>query len=188
MPSLLFVCHANIARSAAAEYLARERLGPDSEWQVSSAGVRALVGEDIDPTIAAAVRGLGVAPTHHVARQVDATMLQDADLVLAFEGSHRAWMLSEWPRAVKTTFTIRSASALLDTIPRRAAPLAYLSSMKTPPGGDLDFADPYGKGPDVAMQAVNEIDSLLATILPGIDALERNEGWSRARGENRGRS
>lgn len=173
MPSLLFVCHANIARSAAAEFLARERLGADNDWQVSSAGVRALVGEDIDPTIAQAVHGLGVDTSGHVARQVDASMLQSADLVLAFEGTHRSWMLSEWPKSVKKTFTIRSAATLLQNVPRRAAPISYLSSNKTPPGGDLDFADPYGRGPAVAEQAVAEIDALLAVILPGIDAVAR---------------
>ncbi|MBF4457391.1 MULTISPECIES: arsenate reductase/protein-tyrosine-phosphatase family protein [unclassified Pseudoclavibacter] len=173
MPSLLFVCHANIARSAAAEFLARAQLGPESDWQVSSAGVRALVGEDIDPTISAAVRDRGVEPTPHVARQVDVSMLKDADLVLAFEGAHRSWMLSESPKAVRNTFTIRSAARLLETIPRRAAPLPFLAHVKTPPGGDLDFADPYGRGPAVAKQAVAEIDALLATILPGIDAIAR---------------
>lgn len=183
MPSLLFVCHANIARSAAAEYLARQRLGSDHEWQVASAGVRALTGETIDPTIAQAVRNLGVDPSGHVARQVDASMLQSADLVLAFEGMHRSWMLSEWAKAVRKTFTIRSAARLLETIPRRADPLTYLSSNKTPPGGDLDFADPYGKGPEVGQRAVSEIDSLVATILPGIDAVNRTEAWTRARGE-----
>lgn len=174
MPSILFVCHANIARSAAAEFLARQQLGPESNWHVSSAGVRALVGEAIDPTIADAVNARGVATAGHVARQVSATMLQEADLVLAFEGNHRSWMLSEWPRAVKKTFTIRSAATLLKTIPRRAEPIAYLSSNKTPPGGDLDFADPYGKGPHVAEQAVAEIDALIAEILPGIDAVLRS--------------
>lgn len=173
MPSLLFVCHANVARSAAAEFLARARLGEDHAWQVSSAGVRALVGEDIDPTIATAVRQLGVRTSEHSARQVTAAMLKSADLVLAFEGTHRSWMLSEWPKSVKKTFTIRSAAALLEHIPRRAAPLTYLSALKTPPGGDLDFADPYGRGPEVAGEAVATIDSLLATILPGIDALPR---------------
>lgn len=173
MPRLLFVCHANIARSAAAEFLARKRLGAGNDWQVSSAGVRALVGEDIDATIAQAVRGRGVQTPGHVARQVDASMLQNADLVLAFEGSHRSWMLSEWPRSVRNTFTIRSAAALLEHAPRRVAPLSYLASKKTPPGGDLDFADPYGRGPVVAQQAVAEIDALLDIILPGIDAVAR---------------
>lgn len=179
MPSLLFVCHANIARSAAAEFLARQQLGPHSEWTVSSAGVRALVGEDIDPTIAAAVHARGVATFGHSARQVSATMLQEADLVLAFEGNHRSWMLSEWPRSVKNTFTIRSAATLLETIPRRAEPLAYLASNKTPPGGDLDFADPYGRGAGVAQEAVSAIDELLASILPGIDAVPRQKRTSK---------
>lgn len=173
MPSLLFVCHANIARSAAAEFLARQRLGVDSEWQVSSAGVRALIGENIDPTIARAVHELGVQTPGHAARQVDASMLQAADLVLAFEGTHRSWMLSEWPRSIKKTFTIRSAATLLRSAPRRAAPLSFLASNKTPPGGDLDFADPYGRGVVVAERAVREIDELLAVILPGIDAVAR---------------
>lgn len=173
MPSLLFVCHANIARSAAAEFIARARLGTDSDWTVSSSGVHALVGDDMDPTIKQAVEARRVEVRGHVARQVDAAMLEDADLVLAFEGSHRDWILSESPKAVRKTFTIRSVASLLEVIPRRASPLTYLANMKTPPGGDLDFEDPYGRGPDVADRAVSDIESLLDIILPGVDALTR---------------
>ncbi|MBS3180140.1 MULTISPECIES: hypothetical protein [unclassified Pseudoclavibacter] len=173
MPSLLFVCHANIARSAAAEYLARQRLGADHDWTVSSAGVHALVGEDIDPTIREALGGVGIEPPLHVARQVDASMLEAADLVLAFEGTHRSWMLSEYPKSVRKTFTIRSAASLLAVIPRRASPLTYLANTKTPAGGDLDFSDPYGRGREVADQAIADIASLLDSILPGVDAIPR---------------
>lgn len=172
MPRLLFVCHANIARSAAAEVLARSLLGDSSRWTVESAGVRALVGEKIDGVIAGALRERGLAVGRHSAQQVTNTMLESADLVLAFESTHRMWMLRESPKAVRKTFTIRGAAAMLDHIPRRAAPLAYLSNVKTS-GADEDFADPYGRGPEVARQAIQDIEALLNRILPGIDALPR---------------
>ncbi|WP_371029223.1 hypothetical protein [Pseudoclavibacter sp. JSM 162008] len=172
MPKLLFVCHANIARSAAAEVLAQSQLGDASAWTVESAGVRALVGEDIDEVIAGALRERGLVPQQHEAQQVTNSMLDSADLVLAFESAHRMWMLRESPKSVRKTFTVRGAAAILDGIPRRAAPLAYLSNVKTS-GKDEDFADPYGRGPDVARQAIQEIDLLLSRILPGIDALPR---------------
>lgn len=172
MPKLLFVCHANIARSAAAEVLAQSKLGDSSMWTVESAGVRALVGEDIDEVIAGALKERGLAPGQHSAQQVTNSMLESADLVLAFESTHRMWMLRESPKSVRKTFTIRGAAAMLDNIPRRAAPLAYLSNVKTS-GTDEDFADPYGRGPEVARQAIQEIDALLGRILPGIDALPR---------------
>lgn len=172
MPKLLFVCHANIARSAAAEVLARAKLGNSSAWTVESAGVRALVGEDIDAVIAGALKERGLAPGGHSAQQVTNSMVDAADLVLAFESTHRMWMLRESPKSVRKTFTIRGAAEMLDNIPRRAAPLAYLSNVKTS-GRDEDFADPYGRGPEVARQAIQEIDALLSRILPGIDALPR---------------
>lgn len=171
MPSLLFVCHANIARSASAELLAHQRLGADPTWQVSSAGVGALVGHPVDGDLAAALSRRGIDSSAHRARQVDAELLGAADLVLVFEARHRSWILKESPALVRSTFTIRRAARVLQGLSRRAEPLSFLAIDNAPYTSRDDFADPYGQGPDAAEAAVAEISDLLDVILPRLGAV-----------------
>jgi len=64
MPHLLFVCHGNVARSPAAEVVARTLLPRSSGWTVSSAGIGALRGEPVADDVARA-------------RSEDASVLKD---------------------------------------------------------------------------------------------------------------
>lgn len=52
-------------------------------YEARSAGTAALAGEPITPHAAAVLEEVGVYPGRHRARQVDAAMLEEADLVLA---------------------------------------------------------------------------------------------------------
>ena len=88
---LLFVCTANVCRSPMAEAifnaLAEER---GLAWRAKSAGVAALVGEDITPNARAALDEVGIYANEHRARQVNEAMLEEADLVLAMGPRHVA--------------------------------------------------------------------------------------------------
>ena len=86
---LLFVCTANVCRSPMAEAifnaLAEERGLP---WRAESAGVAALVDEDITPNARAALDEVGIYTGEHRARQVGEKMLGGADLVLGMGPRH----------------------------------------------------------------------------------------------------
>ena len=88
---VLFVCTANVCRSPMAEAifnaLAEERGLP---WRAQSAGVAALVDEDITPNARAALDEVGIYTGDHRARQVGEEMLEEADLVLAMNQRHVA--------------------------------------------------------------------------------------------------
>ncbi len=88
---ILFVCTANVCRSPMAEAifnaLAEER---GLAWRAESAGVAALVGEDITPNARAALDEVGIYANEHRARQVGEEMLEEADLVLAMGPRHVA--------------------------------------------------------------------------------------------------
>ena len=88
---ILFVCTANVCRSPMAEAifnaLAEER---GLLWRAESAGVAALVDEDITPNARAALDEVGIYAGEHRARQVGEEMLGEADLVLGMGPRHVA--------------------------------------------------------------------------------------------------
>src|ERR687886_2168221 len=88
---ILFICTANVCRSPMAEAifnaLAEER---GLAWRAESAGVAALVDEDITPNARAALDEVGIYANEHRARQVNEAMLEEADLVLAMGPQHVA--------------------------------------------------------------------------------------------------
>ena len=81
---VLFVCRANVCRSPMAEAIlnaiAEDKKVP---YRAASAGVAALVGEDMAPSARAALEEVGIYAGRHRARQVDEAILGEADLVLA---------------------------------------------------------------------------------------------------------
>ena len=87
----LFVCTANVCRSPMATAMLNA-LVKDARlpFRAESAGVEALRGEGIVPNAVAALQEIGIYPGDHQARQVDGTMIERADLVLAMGPRHVA--------------------------------------------------------------------------------------------------
>jgi protein-tyrosine phosphatase len=109
---ILMVCVGNICRSPTAEYLLRHRLGSASTIRVTSAGLNAPSGWPIDPLAWQLLDEHGVAGEVHRARQIDADLLRQSDLILAMERSHvsaiariapevsgRVFLLDKWVEA-----------------------------------------------------------------------------------------
>lgn len=80
---VLFVCTANVCRSPMAEAIFNA-LASDAgvPYEARSAGTAALAGEPMTPHAREVLEEVGVYPGEHRARQVDAAMLEEADLVL----------------------------------------------------------------------------------------------------------
>src|SRR5215211_6100431 len=88
---ILFVCTANVCRSPMAEAIFNALAGERGlAWRAESAGVAALVGEDITPNAHAALDEVGIYANEHRARQVGEAMLEEANLVLAMGPRHVA--------------------------------------------------------------------------------------------------
>ena len=85
--SIIVVCVGNICRSPTAEALLQAKLA-DSQIQVCSAGLGALVDKPVNPTAAEVMAAAGYSLPNHKARQLTPAMLRDADLVLAMENGH----------------------------------------------------------------------------------------------------
>lgn len=162
---VVFLCHANVARSASAELLARHLVGTSDAWRFSSAGTHALVGRGVDRVLADALRARGIATSPHRARQADESTLARPDIILAFESRHRDWVAEHHPRLLRNTTTIRRAARLLASAPL-ADPRAVITTDDAPFSLADDFDDPIGQGSAAAHEAIDEIEELLRVILP----------------------
>lgn len=81
---VLFVCRANVCRSPMAEAIFNA-VAEDRRiaYRAASAGVAALVDEDMAPNARVALEEVGIYAGEHRGRQVSEAMLGEADLVLA---------------------------------------------------------------------------------------------------------
>lgn len=84
---ILVVCIGNICRSPVAEALLKQGL-EGSGKKISSAGISAMVGEPADPSSIELMAAKGVDLNNHVARQLDRSMIGQAELILVMEQSH----------------------------------------------------------------------------------------------------
>jgi protein-tyrosine phosphatase len=91
MPSVVFVCTANVCRSPVAEALFRDwlrRRGVVDEWRVSSAGTWARDGAPVPPALGRLLQARGLDLSGHRARRVTEGLLAASDLTLCMTQSH----------------------------------------------------------------------------------------------------
>lgn len=113
---LLVVCTANVCRSPLGAAVLRERWAvPLGEIEVSSAGVRAMIGA---PVCAVSQGVLGHAQGG-AARDLTSELVQAADLVLTMEREQRSAAVRLAPGSQARVFTLREAAALLEGLIER---------------------------------------------------------------------
>jgi protein-tyrosine phosphatase len=153
---ILFVCIGNVCRSPLGERLLAQRL-PADRFEVSSAGVGAMVGEPMSPEAAVHLEPYGATPGEFRARQLTATMMRESDLVLTATREIRSRVLEEEPVALRRTFTVREFAALLDVLPATADPgelvVTAAQERSRAPLEDYDIPDPYRRGPEANAHA-----------------------------------
>lgn len=174
---ILTACTGNICRSPVAERLLTAALGDAAE--VTSAGVRAMVGDPIHPEMVALMEGSGIPADGFAARQVSSADVRSADLVLALTREHRAQLVQQTPAALRRSFTLLEfahivASPGLPPVPagevgvrlRELVPLASRHRSLAGPAETLDVPDPYGRD-----RAAYEL--AYALIRDAVDAIAR---------------
>ena len=170
---VLFVCTGNICRSAFADMYLRDRLRAlgGVGVPVSSAGIMAVVGHDLDSQMAAEARAIGLSGSGHSARQLTGRILRDAALVVVFGPEHVEWIASEFPEhLVRTVALGQAASALRHSAAR--VPLREVAgevqSADPDPSDSEWIADPYRRGPEAARVAAQRIRSDVGILLDTI--------------------
>ncbi len=129
--SIVFVCSANLCRSRAAEVLTLRAIGqhmtiPFPCWSVSSAGTDVRRGAMLPEGTAETMDQLGLL-TPSEPRQLDETIIAEADLILTAERSHRSWIVARVPAANRKTFTIRQFDRFCRA-GRTVEPIGFTSS------------------------------------------------------------
>lgn len=161
---VLFICTGNICRSAFAESLLRNAR-PD--LRVESAGLHAVVGAPMDRIPAELATRSGGETVDHKGRQLSASIVADAGLILTMTRDHRGGVLAEFPFALHRTFTIaefadllamedapygRNASGLRDAVAR----VGRIRSSRVDQDQD-DIEDPYHRPREVHERVAQKI-------------------------------
>ena len=171
--NVVFVCTANICRSAYAEMRARQVLGNRSTVQVGSAGVHGWIDQPMDPPMAQELSARGGNASTFASRRLTADIVRDADLLLTAEAAHRQFILEEWPAAFRRVFTLRqfadAVGTASETVQGRDL-IAHAAALRRPAHPSDNVRDPFGRGPAAAAACAVELDALLAAILPRLAA------------------
>ncbi|AXE39861.1 Low molecular weight protein-tyrosine-phosphatase Wzb [Acidipropionibacterium virtanenii] len=129
---------------------------------MSSAGIAALVGNEMDPLMAheAALRGIDA--RKHRARQLTGRILKDADVVLVFGPEHVEWIANEYPEHLAKAVSLGQAARALQSRPRLASSswrtlLDDVQALSVEPCEADEIKDPYRRGEGIAKCAAGRI-------------------------------
>ncbi len=168
---MLFVCIGNVCRSPLGQHLLAARL-PAERFEVSSAGVGALVGEPMNAEAAVHLAPHGLSADGFAARQLTPALVEESDLVLTATRAIRSRVLEDSPRALRRTFTVLEFAALLDTVPSAGDPAEVVAGAAEQRSravlDDYDVPDPYGRGESAHAQAAETMLAAVERIAKGL--------------------
>jgi protein-tyrosine phosphatase len=101
--SILTVCTGNICRSPVAEAALKLNF---PNLDISSAGLHALVGHDVDSDSRAAAKELGLEFGVHAARQLDDQIGKLSDLILVLDRGHMREIHTRYPNLTGKCFLL----------------------------------------------------------------------------------
>lgn len=143
-PYVLLVCTGNTCRSPMAEQLLRKWLGPDSEWDVGSAGTSAADGMAASEGSQRAVAEKKLSLEAHRSRRLTQALVDGSDLIVVMTKAHKQAVLQRFPRAEDRTLLLNAFN------PKRR---------------DADVQDPIGGSLDLYRKVRDEIDAALPDLV-----------------------
>ena len=168
---VLFVCIGNVCRSPVGERLLAARL-PSDRFEISSAGVGAMVGYAMSRYAADELQAYGADPTGFAARQLTTEIVEQSDLVLTATRKLRSEVLAETPGALRRTFTILEFAALLERA-EGSTPVELVSwasaHRSSVASVEQDVPDPYRRGVEEHARAARAIDAAVQQIAKALD-------------------
>ncbi len=166
---VLFVCTANICRSAYSDVRAQSMLGDKHSVSFASAGTWGFDAAPMDAEMANQALARGLDASTFRSRRLDRAMVEGADLILTASSEHRAFILEDWPGALRKTFTLGQFAKALNAVDAHLHGRDLIEAVRArrvPPGPELDIPDPYRKGSAAAAACAQRIDDLLTQVVP----------------------
>ncbi len=164
---VLFVCTANICRSAYAERRAGMLVPPGRAVRISSAGTYGLAAQEMSEEMGQVLQERGGDPTGHRSRRVRLADLQAADVVLTMETAHRLHLIDDFPGMAPKVFTITQFAGALDTVdPTLVGADLVAAVFRARPVPGPDVSDPYRRGRAANLACADLLDGLLERIVP----------------------
>lgn len=165
--NVLFVCTANICRSAYMEIRARQLADGATGLSFSSAGTHGFTDHAMDEVMAGTLEQPdGAFRSRRLSRQ----LVEQADVILTAEATHRAHILEEYPQAFRRVFTLGQFAASIGQFDglRGRDLIAAAGQRRTAADPALDVADPYRRGNAAAETAAGTISTMLSVIVPAL--------------------
>lgn len=141
MPSILFICTANICRSPMASALFQKICLEQNDlhsWRIESAGTWSRNGDRAAEGTVSVMKSQGIDISTHRSRLIQKEIIEKFDLILTMEGGHK--------------------EALQFEFPSQASRIFMLSEMV---GLRFDIKDPFGGPMEGYEKTADEIETLL---------------------------
>ncbi len=107
MPSVLFVCTANLCRSPMAMAILRSKVEHSSEeWRIESAGTWAVEGVRANPKTQQIMTEFGLDISSHVSQIVSPELLKSFNLILTMEPGHKEALQIEFPEVARQVYLL----------------------------------------------------------------------------------
>ena len=106
MPSVLFVCTANICRSPMAMGLFRRKVQGLPGWRVESAGTWTIEGQPAASYSQMVLQSRGIDIHDHRSRPVDRELLSKFNLILTMESGHKEALKVEFPEFADRVYLV----------------------------------------------------------------------------------
>jgi sulfate adenylyltransferase len=159
------------------EILARHLAGPDGNVEFASAGTHGFRNQPMNPPMAAMLGTWGDA-TGFLSRPLTRQLVDEADLVLTAENSHRSYILDDHPTAFRKVFTLgqfaESLRSVDPTLTGRSL-LHHVGDNRSAAEARFDVRDPYGRGDSAAEKAAGQIEELLRVVVPALTGTRKIE-------------
>ncbi len=153
------------------EVTARHLAGDDPGVEFSSAGTHGFREYPMDDVMASVLGKRGLDATEFLSRPLTSALIEDADLVLTAEASHRSFILDDHASAFRKVFTLGQVAEAVRNSPAgldRDELVRVLGERRGASEPHFDVRDPYGRGADAAEDAARQIDELLRVVVPAL--------------------
>ncbi len=103
-------------------------------------------------------------------RPLTRELLEEADVVLTAESTHRQFILDDHPGLFRKVFTLGQFAHAVEAAGDLTGHdlLAEVAQRRGSADASLDVSDPYRRGPEAAEAAATRIDDLLRVVVPAL--------------------